>query len=125
MNTLPTVIPEATTAGGLLLVLMLVLPLIGVFAALILGGRNARRVAMLAIPAGLALAVAIGIELVQSGHTLVYLLGGWAPPLGIALRADGLSAAMMLTTAVVLLAVALFARGDFQTPANAREARAP
>jgi formate hydrogenlyase subunit 3/multisubunit Na+/H+ antiporter MnhD subunit len=125
MNTLPTVIPEATTAGGLLLVLMLVLPLIGVFAALILGGRNARRVAMLAIPAGLALAVAIGIELVQSGRTLIYLLGGWAPPLGIALRADGLSAAMMLTTAVVLLAVALFARGDFQTPANAREARAP
>ena len=62
MNTLPTVIPEATTAGGLLLVLMLVLPLIGVFAALILGGRDARRVAMLAIPAGLALAVAIEIN---------------------------------------------------------------
>ncbi|MGB8300760.1 MAG: hypothetical protein WCE67_06930, partial [Azonexus sp.] len=91
MSALPILIPETTTAGGFLLVLALVLPLAGVFAALTLGGRNARRVVMLAIPAGLALAVAIGVELVQSGHTLVYLLGGWAPPLGIALRADGLS----------------------------------
>ena len=125
MSALPTHIPEMTTAGGFLLVLALVLPLAGVFAALILGGRNARRVAMLTIPAGLALAVAIGIELMQSGQTVIYLLGGWAPPLGIALRADGLSAAMLLTTTVVLLGVALFARDDFKTPENVREARAP
>lgn len=125
MSALPTLIPEATTASGFLLVLALVLPLAGVFAALILGGRNARRVAMLTIPAGLALAVAIGVELMQSGQTVVYLLGGWAPPLGIALRADGLSATMLLTTTVVLLAVALFARDDFQTPENAGEARSP
>jgi len=125
MSALPTHIPEMTTAGGFLLVLALVLPLAGVFAALILGGRNARRVAMLTIPAGLALAVAIGVELMQSGQTVIYLLGGWAPPLGIALRADGLSAAMLLTTTVVLLGVALFARDDFKTPENVREARAP
>ena len=125
MTTQLTLIPEATTAGGFLLVLALVLPLAGVFAALILGGRNARRVAMLTIPAGLALATAIGLELMQSGQTLVYLLGGWAPPLGITLRADGLSAAMLLTTTVVLLAVALFARDDFETPENVREARGP
>jgi len=125
MSVLPTLVPEATTAGGFLLVLMLVLPLAGVFAALTLGGRNARRVAMLAIPAGFALAVVIGVELVQSGRTLVYLLGGWAPPLGIALRADGLSVVMLLTTTVVLLAVALFAREGFQTPENVREARTP
>ena len=125
MNTLPTLMPEVTTAGGFLLVLMLVLPLVGVFAALVLGGRNASRVAMLAIPTGFALAVAIAVELIHSGHSLVYLLGGWAPPLGIALRADGLSVAMLLTTTVVLLAVAIFARGDFKTPENVREARAP
>ncbi|MGB8054418.1 MAG: proton-conducting transporter membrane subunit [Azonexus sp.] len=125
MSALPILIPETTTAGGFLLVLALVLPLAGVFAALTLGGRNARRVVMLAIPAGLALAVAIGVELVQSGHTLVYLLGGWAPPLGIALRADGLSVVMLLTTTVVLLAVALFAYSDFQVPENGHEVRAP
>jgi formate hydrogenlyase subunit 3/multisubunit Na+/H+ antiporter MnhD subunit len=125
MSVVSTFVPEATTAGGFLLVLALVLPLAGVFAALVLGGRNARRIAMLTVPAGLALAVAIGVELVQSGQTLVYLLGGWAPPLGIALRADGLSVAMLLTTTVVLLGVALFAGDDFQTPGKAREARAP
>ncbi len=125
MSALPTLAPEATTAGGYLLVLMLVLPLVGVFAALTLGGRNARRVAMLAIPAGLVLAVMIGVELVQSDRTLVYLLGGWAPPLGIALRADGLSAVMLLTTTVVMLGVALFAREEFNTPENVPEARAP
>ena len=83
-------VPEMTTAGGLLLVLMLVLPLLGVLAALASGGRNARRVVLVALSLGFALAIALGIELVQSGQTLVYVLGGWAPPLGIALRADGL-----------------------------------
>jgi multicomponent Na+:H+ antiporter subunit D len=125
MSSLSIAIPEATTAGGFLLVLALVLPLVGVLAALTMGGRNARRVAFLTIPLGLALAIAIVVELVQSGTTLVYLLGGWAPPLGIALRADGLSAVMLPTTAVIILAVAFFARDDFSTPAGVDEARAP
>ena len=125
MSALPVAIAEVTTAGGFLLVLALVLPLLGVLAALVLGGRNARRVAFVAIPLGLALALAIIAELLQSGQTQAYLLGGWAPPLGIALRADGLSAVMLLTTAVILLAVAFFARADFQTSAGVSEARAP
>jgi formate hydrogenlyase subunit 3/multisubunit Na+/H+ antiporter MnhD subunit len=118
-------IPAATTAGGFLLVLALVLPLLGVLAALTLGGRNARRVAMLAIPLGLVLAAAAGIELMHSGQALVYVLGGWAPPLGIALRADGLSVVMLLTTALILLAVAVYGQADFQMPAGVDEARAP
>jgi formate hydrogenlyase subunit 3/multisubunit Na+/H+ antiporter MnhD subunit len=59
----------------------------------------------------------------RQGGPLVYLLGGWSPPLGVALRADGLSAVMMLTTAVVVCAVALFAGADFQVPATAVETR--
>jgi len=118
-------IPAATTAGGFLLVLVLVLPLLGVLAALTLGGRNARRVAMTAIPLGLVLAIALGIELMKSGQALVYVLGGWAPPLGIALRADGLSVVMLLTTALILLAVAVYGQADFQMPAGVDEARAP
>ena len=55
------------------------------------------------------------------GEALVYLLGGWAPPLGIALRADGLSAAMMLITAVVIGGDGLFARADFGAPPGAPE----
>ena len=125
MSALPTLLPEATTAGGYLLVLALILPFVGVLAALILGGRHARSVAMLALPLGLALSLAIVGEAVRSGQTLVYLLGGWAPPLGIALRTDGLSAVMLPTTAVILLAVAFFARDDFATPAGGGEARRP
>ena len=118
-------VPEMTTAGGLLLVLMLVLPLLGVLAALASGGRNARRVVLVALSLGFALAIALGIELVQSGQTLVYVLGGWAPPLGIALRADGLSVVMMFTTVLIVLAVAVYGQADFQTPAGGEETRAP
>ena len=125
MNALPTLLPEAATTGGFLLVLALVLPFVGVLAALVLGGRHARTVAMLVLPLGLVLSLAIVGEAVRSGQTLVYLLGGWAPPLGIALRADGLSAVMLPTTAVILLAVALFARDDFAIPADGGEARRP
>jgi multicomponent Na+:H+ antiporter subunit D len=59
------------------------------------------------------------------GETLVYVLGGWAPPLGIALRADGLAVVMLLAVAVVICGIGVYARGDFGTPAGVREARAP
>ena len=85
-----------TTPGGGLLLLSVLLPFVGVLLGLALGGRNAQRVAMFVMPVGLAIAASIAWTLVQSGDTLVYLLGGWAPPLGIALRADALSAAMLL-----------------------------
>jgi hypothetical protein len=63
--------------------------------------------------------------LVRSGAPVVYLLGGWAPPLGVALRGDGLSVVMLIAVAVVICAIAVFARGDFATPAGVTEARAP
>ena len=77
------------------------------------------------MPLGLAIAVAIVVAMRQTGAPLVYLLGGWAPPLGVALRADGLSAVMMAITAVVICAVGVFARADFRIPAGSVEARAP
>jgi formate hydrogenlyase subunit 3/multisubunit Na+/H+ antiporter MnhD subunit len=63
--------------------------------------------------------------LLQSGDTVVYLLGGWAPPLGIALRADSLSVGMMLAVAVVICGIGVYARSDFGSAAGAPEARAP
>ncbi len=125
MAAVPMPLPEVTTPGGLLLVLALVIPFLGVVAALTLGGRHAQRVAMVSLPIGLVLALASGFQLLQSGRTLVYFLGGWAPPLGIALRADGLSVLMLLTTVVVVCAIAVFAHADFRTPQGVREARAP
>jgi multicomponent Na+:H+ antiporter subunit D len=113
-----------STPGGFLLVLALFLPVAGMLLALALGGRHAERIALVLMPVGLALALAIAAGVLWTDAALVYVVGGWAPPLGLALRADGLSAAMMLTTAVVIGAVGLFARAEFQTPRNLPEARA-
>ncbi len=113
-----------TTSGGWLLLLAVLAPFVGVLAGLALGGRNAQRVAMLLMPVGLAVAVGIAGSLVQSGETVVYLLGGWAPPLGIALRADGLSAVMLLAIAVVVCGIGVYARADFGSAAGEPEKRA-
>jgi formate hydrogenlyase subunit 3/multisubunit Na+/H+ antiporter MnhD subunit len=64
------------------------------------------------MPVGLAVAWVIATR-VWEGGAITYLVGGWAPPLGIALRADGLSVAMMLTTAIVITGAGLFAHADF------------
>ena len=84
-----------TTSGGFLLVLALVLPVAGVLLAFVAGGRHAERIALATMPLGLAIAVTIVVTLLRAGGPLVYLLGGWAPPLGVVLRADSLSAVML------------------------------
>ncbi len=117
-------LPEVTTAGGYLLVIALLLPLLGMLAGFALGGAWARRVVMGLLPLGLILSVVILVDMVGSGQALVYHLGAWAPPLGIALRADGLSGAMLLATAIVLAAIALFARADFPEAPGGGESRA-
>jgi formate hydrogenlyase subunit 3/multisubunit Na+/H+ antiporter MnhD subunit len=115
----------ATTPGGFLLVLALLLPVTGALVALVLGGRHAERIALVLMPVGLALAIVIAVEVFRSGATLTYVVGGWTPPLGLALRADGLSAAMMVTAAVVICATGLFAWAEFRTLPGVKEARAP
>jgi formate hydrogenlyase subunit 3/multisubunit Na+/H+ antiporter MnhD subunit len=119
------VVDAVTTTGGFLLVLSLVVPVAGVLLAFVAGGRHVERVALAIMPLGVAITVAILVALWRAGGPLVYLLGGWAPPLGVALRADGLSGVMMMTTAVVICAVGVFAHADFRTPAGSVEARAP
>src|SRR5262249_60906736 len=124
LNPVP-VLDEVTTTGGFLLVLSVIVPLAGVLLALAVGGRHVERVAFVTMPLGIVIVVAIGVALRQTGGPLAYLLGGWAPPLGVALRADGLSVVMMIITAVVICGVGVFSRGDFPRPAGAGEARAP
>jgi formate hydrogenlyase subunit 3/multisubunit Na+/H+ antiporter MnhD subunit len=41
------------------------------------------------------LAIVIALQVWWSGMPAVYRLGGWRPPLGIALRADGVSSLML------------------------------
>jgi formate hydrogenlyase subunit 3/multisubunit Na+/H+ antiporter MnhD subunit len=114
-----------TTPGGGWLVLALVVPVAGVLLAMICRGRHAERIALVLMPVGLVIAIAIAYGVMLAGEPLCYVLGGWSPPLGVALRADGLAAAMMLTTALVIGAVGVFARADFGTPSGASGARAP
>jgi multicomponent Na+:H+ antiporter subunit D len=119
------VLSQAATAGGYLLVLAIALPAFSILLAVSLGGRHVERVAGVFLPAGLVVAAAILAAIWRSGEPLQYVVGGWTPPLGIALRADGLSAVMMAITAVVICAVGVFARADFRTPAGSAEARTP
>ena len=114
-----------STHGGALLAAAVLLPFVGMLLGLVLGGRQVQRVAFVLMPLGLALAVGITAAWLHESQTLVYLLGGWAPPLGIALRADGPAVAMLLAVAGVVCGIGIYARADFTTPPGSPEARAP
>jgi len=122
--------PEAalhsmTTPGGLLLVLAVLVPFLGVMAGFVLGAGNARRVALVTLVLGLGIAIAIAAARARSDAAVVYLLGGWAPPLGVALRADGVSVVMLVAAAVVIGGIGIYACADFTAPPDEPEARAP
>jgi formate hydrogenlyase subunit 3/multisubunit Na+/H+ antiporter MnhD subunit len=102
-----------------------VVPMLAAVVALVLGGRSGERIHRVLLPVGLAIAAGIAVQTARSEAPLHYHLGGWAPPLGVALRADWASAAMLLVTAVVMCAVGLYARGPLGTPKGVDEARAP
>ena len=65
----------ATTGGGYLLVLAVIVPVIGMLASLVIGGRHAERIALALMPAGIGLSLAIAIEVWVTGQPLVYTLG--------------------------------------------------
>ena len=58
---------------------------------------------------GLVLAIVIALQVWWSGTPAIYHLGGWRPPLGIALRADGVSSVMLVMSAAVFCGISLFA----------------
>jgi len=114
-----------TSEGGYLLVLAIIVPVIGMLLSLVAGGRHARRIALASMPVGLAITIAIVVGVWRRGTPLVYIVGDWTPPLGIALRADGFSAVMLVTAALVVAAAGYFAGAIFPTPPEVAEARAP
>jgi len=120
----PSVPVDLTTPGGLLLVLAVLLPFVGLMLGFVLGGRRAQQVAWVTIGLGAVLVAAIAHRLWVSADALVYLLGGWAPPLGVMLRADGLSVCMMVLVMVVVIGIGIYANADFRTPDGVREKRA-
>ncbi|QFR33046.1 complex I subunit 5 family protein [Ancylobacter sp. TS-1] len=113
-------------APSYLLVLALLVPVIGMLAmtvARLLGLRRVEGIAAVAIAGGLAIAGAIALAVVRSGAALTYAVGGWEPPLGLALRADGVSAVMLAMAALVVAFVALYARPQFAADDDAPEGR--
>lgn len=115
----------ATTSGGLLLVMAIIVPVVAILAQLLFGGRYLNLIVQAAVLAGLAVAASIAVAVWQSGEPLVYVIGAWAPPLGIVLRADGISAAMMLATAIIIAATTLFGWTDFAQDKSESEQRLP
>ena len=114
---------DLTGLGETLLVVPLILPVLGLLLGLVLGGRMLGRFTLLLMLVGLAAALAIAAAVFEGGAALQYDLGGWAPPLGVTLKADGLSAVMLLTAAVVLVGVGIYAQRGFAVPAGAPETR--
>jgi formate hydrogenlyase subunit 3/multisubunit Na+/H+ antiporter MnhD subunit len=112
---LPEVLSAAPSAGGSWLVAIIAWPVIALLLVVAGGERFAARVGVVALPVGLALAAAVALRIAGAG-ALVYHVGGWAPPLGIALRGDGLSAAMLLVTAVVASGAGIYGLADFGPP---------
>lgn len=90
-----------TTGGGLLVVLSVMLPAAGIVAMLALPWRAPERVALAVYPMGLAVAVAISWTVIATGAPLAVAVGGWAPPLGVMLSADGIAAVMLPVIALI------------------------
>ncbi|MGD9803252.1 MAG: complex I subunit 5 family protein [Hyphomicrobiaceae bacterium] len=115
----------AATPGGLLLVLAVMLPVAALLIVLLLDARNAGRLALASSAAVLAITIIVAVKVASTGDALIYVLGGWQPPLGIALRADGVSATMLVLTSVVMSATGLFAYLQFGRSSGSQEARIP
>ncbi len=98
-------------SSGALLPLLVLWPLITALLALLLS-RGSGPLLIVAAVGNLALAVALAIN-VQAGSGLGHEIGGWGAPLGIALRADGLSAFMILIAALAAPMLALHASAAY------------
>jgi multicomponent Na+:H+ antiporter subunit D len=117
-------IPAETTAGGALLLLAILLPAAGILASFALGGRYPGRIALGSAPFALAIALAVLAEVWRAGRPIGYVIAALPPPLGIALRADGISAVMLVTTALIVPAAGLYARAGFATSTGGESRKA-
>jgi multicomponent Na+:H+ antiporter subunit D len=93
------------------LISWLVLPLCAALAEIALPSRARLPAALLGVGLTVAASIWLTIEVWNTGAVTVSL-GDWRPPIGIALRADGLGAALGVMTALVMVAVALAARHE-------------
>ena len=102
--------PPAMTA---LLPLMVLLPLLAAALSILVGrSRPAQRVlGLTTLAAMIGIAIAILVQVDRHG-TVAVQAGDWPAPIGITLVADRLSAIMLVTASIVLLAVLVYAIGQ-------------
>ena len=93
------------------LIWLVAMPLAAALATLLLP----RHASVVVIITGVVTTLAGGILLFAVGTqgALSYEIGGWTAGLGIALRADGLSALLLMMTALVMLATSIYASAYF------------
>ena len=100
------------------LVWLIALPLAGAVMTLLLP-RQGNAIANLSAVAT-AVFAGVLVHAVSGQGAQDYAIGGWQAGLGIALRTDGLSALLLLMTALVMLAATTYAGAYFKTAAQRR-----
>lgn len=100
---------------------VILIPLGGAVLAFAVGERRAPWVAGVATLATLCAAIVVAWSVAQHGPSR-HPVAGWPAPLGIALRADGIAAMMLVTIAIVggLIVVHVLADRAQTTPSRAR-----
>jgi formate hydrogenlyase subunit 3/multisubunit Na+/H+ antiporter MnhD subunit len=120
----PSLAELSTRPENILLPALIALPVGAMLLSLYLGGRRAEWTAIAFMPIGVAISAAIAFVVWRDQRPIVYFIGGWRPPLGVAIRADGVAAAMLVTTSLIASAVGLFACDVFRAPPEQGETRA-
>ncbi|MGE0824912.1 MAG: complex I subunit 5 family protein [Candidatus Binatia bacterium] len=96
-------------------VILIVLPLGAATLAVVLDARAAAVVGRCTAVGLVFSAIALAYQLMLSGPHH-HLIGGWGAPLGIDLRADGLSVTMLLMSCIVGSGISFYASGYFSSP---------
>ncbi len=97
-----------------LLIWPIALPLLGALLALLWSSRA--NLIGIGVAVGTLLAAVLLAQRFAVNGPLELAVGGWDPGLGIALRADGLAAALLLMSSLVGLAASIYASAYFRDP---------
>jgi formate hydrogenlyase subunit 3/multisubunit Na+/H+ antiporter MnhD subunit len=100
------------------LIWSIALPLLGSLLSVVLPAW-ANRIGLFSVLATVGTAASL-LWLVADQGEVSYAIGGWTPGLGIALRADALSALLLFMTALVALAASVYASAYFRHTAQQR-----
>ena len=99
-----------------LLILIPLAPLLAALAAFAVP-RAARGIGLSASLIMVSLSLWLGLQISAHGP-LVHTVGSWPAPLGIVLRADGLSALLLLAVSIVGAVISIYASAYFGVPAG-------